>query len=93
LVFLKKQNENPRPPPTRVDLTLEGEAIPATVQVSKPSRRAIIICAVTNGTNENTNKRKTNMSNYNKLYTPADSTVVFIDYQPQITFGVANVDL
>ena len=32
------------------------------------------------------------MSNYNKLYTPADSTVVFIDYQPQMTFGVTNAD-
>src|SRR5271155_6115469 len=32
------------------------------------------------------------MSNYNKLYTPADSVVVFIDHQPQMTFGVANID-
>jgi nicotinamidase-related amidase len=32
------------------------------------------------------------MSNYNKLYTAADSAVVFIDHQPQMTFGVANID-
>lgn len=32
------------------------------------------------------------MSNYNKLYTPQDSAVVFIDHQPQMTFGVANID-
>ena len=32
------------------------------------------------------------MSNYNKLYTPADSAVVFIDHQPQMLFGVANAD-
>jgi hypothetical protein len=29
------------------------------------------------------------MSNYNKLYTPADSAIVFIDQQPQMLFGVA----
>ena len=32
------------------------------------------------------------MSNYHKLYTPQDSAVVFIDQQPQMTFGVANTD-
>ncbi len=32
------------------------------------------------------------MPNYNKLYTPQDSAVVFIDHQPQMTFGVANTD-
>jgi nicotinamidase-related amidase len=32
------------------------------------------------------------MSNYHKLYTPNDSAVVFIDHQPQMTFGVANID-
>ena len=32
------------------------------------------------------------MSNYNKLYTPADSAIAFIDHQPQMTFGVANID-
>ena len=32
------------------------------------------------------------MSNYNKLYTPADSAIVFIDQQPQMLFGVANAD-
>jgi nicotinamidase-related amidase len=32
------------------------------------------------------------MPNYNKLYTPEDSAVVFIDHQPQMTFGVASID-
>ena len=32
------------------------------------------------------------MSNYNKLYTPADSAIAFIDHQPQMTFGVASID-
>lgn len=32
------------------------------------------------------------MSPYHKLYTPQDSAVVFIDHQPQMTFGVANLD-
>lgn len=32
------------------------------------------------------------MSQYQKLYTPQDSAVVFIDHQPQMTFGVANID-
>ena len=32
------------------------------------------------------------MPNYMKLYTPQDSAVVFIDHQPQMTFGVANID-
>jgi nicotinamidase-related amidase len=32
------------------------------------------------------------MSNYHKLYTAADTAVVFIDHQPQMTFGVANID-
>src|ERR1043166_2442331 len=32
------------------------------------------------------------MSQYHKLYTPKDSAVVFIDHQPQMTFGVANID-
>jgi nicotinamidase-related amidase len=32
------------------------------------------------------------MSQYHQLYTPADSAVVFIDHQPQMTFGVANID-
>src|SRR3984885_4527641 len=32
------------------------------------------------------------MNQYNKLYTPADSAVVFIDHQPQMLFGVANAD-
>src|SRR6202522_54510 len=32
------------------------------------------------------------MSQYHKLYTPEDSAVVFIDHQPQMTFGVASTD-
>jgi len=32
------------------------------------------------------------MSQYHKLYTPQDSAVVFIDQQPQMTFGVASAD-
>ncbi len=33
------------------------------------------------------------MSNpYHSLYTADDSVVVFIDHQPQMTFGVANID-
>ncbi|HWB02241.1 MAG TPA: hydrolase [Verrucomicrobiales bacterium] len=32
------------------------------------------------------------MTNYHKLYTAEDSAVVFIDHQPQMTFGVANID-
>jgi nicotinamidase-related amidase len=32
------------------------------------------------------------MNQYNKLYTAADSAIVFIDFQPQMLFGVANAD-
>jgi nicotinamidase-related amidase len=32
------------------------------------------------------------MSNYHTLYTAQDSAVVFIDHQPQMTFGVSNID-
>ena len=32
------------------------------------------------------------MPNYLQLYTPQDSAVVFIDHQPQMTFGVGNID-
>ncbi|MBL8484340.1 MAG: hydrolase [Rhodocyclaceae bacterium] len=32
------------------------------------------------------------MNQYQKLYTPNDTAVVFIDHQPQMTFGVANMD-
>lgn len=32
------------------------------------------------------------MPNYHKLYTPEDTAVVFIDHQPQMTFGVASID-
>lgn len=32
------------------------------------------------------------MNQYHKLYTAQDTAVVFIDHQPQMTFGVANID-
>ena len=32
------------------------------------------------------------MSSYHRLYTPQDTAVVFIDFQPQMTFGVASID-
>jgi len=32
------------------------------------------------------------MNQYHKLYTAADTAVVFIDHQPQMLFGVANAD-
>jgi len=32
------------------------------------------------------------MPNYHKLYTPKDTAVVFIDFQPQMLFGVASID-
>lgn len=32
------------------------------------------------------------MNAYHRLYTPEDTAVVFIDHQPQMTFGVANID-
>ena len=32
------------------------------------------------------------MPNYHKLYTAQDSAVVFIAHQPQMTFGVSNID-
>lgn len=32
------------------------------------------------------------MPNYHKLLTPQDAAVVFIDHQPQMIFGVANMD-
>jgi nicotinamidase-related amidase len=32
------------------------------------------------------------MKQYQKLYTASDSAIVFIDQQPQMTFGVANID-
>ena len=32
------------------------------------------------------------MPNYLKLYTPQDSAVVFIDFQPQMLFGVSNIE-
>lgn len=32
------------------------------------------------------------MPNYNRLYTPFDSALVLIDWQPQMLFGVANID-
>jgi nicotinamidase-related amidase len=32
------------------------------------------------------------MTQYHKLYTPQDTAIVFIDHQPQMTFGVASMD-
>jgi len=32
------------------------------------------------------------MTQYHKLYTPEDTAIAFIDHQPQMTFGVANID-
>src|SRR6201989_3564870 len=32
------------------------------------------------------------MNQYHKLYTPEDSAIVFIDHQPQMTFGVSSID-
>jgi nicotinamidase-related amidase len=32
------------------------------------------------------------MNQYHKPYTPEDSAIVFIDFQPQMLFGVANAD-
>ena len=32
------------------------------------------------------------MSQYHKLYTAQDTAIVFIDHQPQMTFGVSNID-
>ncbi len=32
------------------------------------------------------------MNQYHKLYTPEDSAIAFIDFQPQMTFGVASID-
>lgn len=32
------------------------------------------------------------MSQYHKLYTAADTAIVFIDHQPQMLFGVANIE-
>src|SRR4051812_36279801 len=32
------------------------------------------------------------MSHYHELYTAADTAVAFIDFQPQMAFGVANID-
>src|SRR6266480_2571390 len=41
--------------------------------------------------NEITNRGK-NMNQYNKLYSPQDSAVAFIDHQPQMLFGVSGID-
>jgi nicotinamidase-related amidase len=35
---------------------------------------------------------KTDMNQYHKLFTAADTAIVFIDQQPQMTFGVASAD-
>jgi len=41
---------------------------------------------------QSTPRKKKNMPNYQKLYTKEDSVLVFIDMQPQMLFGVANID-
>jgi nicotinamidase-related amidase len=43
-------------------------------------------------TNQPTKKGGKEMNQYQKLYTAEDSAIVFIDHQPQMTFGVANID-
>src|SRR4029077_5994025 len=45
-----------------------------------------------NGHYKHTVERKHNMNQYHKPYTPEDSAIVFIDFQPQMLFGVANAD-
>src|SRR6267378_5611382 len=72
-----------------MDPTLGGEFIPSIAQVSNPGGRAMITAIKSCNKHK---QRKTNMSKYNELYTPADSAIVFIDHQPQMTFGVANID-
>jgi nicotinamidase-related amidase len=47
-------------------------------------------CSISN--KKNKNKKQTVMNQYHKLYTPQDSAVVFIDQQPQMTFGMASAD-
>src|SRR6266550_1561853 len=45
--------------------------------------------------NKQTNKhieRNHNMNQYQKLYTAADSAIAFIDFQPQMLFGVGSAD-
>src|SRR5258707_12823475 len=46
---------------------------------------------ISNHHDQNLKKSQT-MSQYHKLYTPEDSAVVFIDHQPQMTFGVASIE-
>jgi nicotinamidase-related amidase len=36
--------------------------------------------------------KENSMTPYQKLYTPEDTAIVFIDHQPQMLFGVANID-
>src|SRR6267378_3485170 len=72
-----------------MDPTLGGEFIPSIVQVSNPGGRAMITAIKSCNKHK---QRKTNMSKYNKLYTPPDSAIAFIDHQPQMTFGVASID-
>ncbi|GEM_PF-42952 len=43
-------------------------------------------------TESNELKDRNDMNQYHKLYTPEDSAVVFIDQQPQMTFGMASAD-
>src|SRR6266478_7116385 len=61
--------------------------------ILRPKRARVFCCSTS--TNIQTNKhneRKLSMNQYQKLYTPADSAIAFIDFQPQMLFGVASMD-
>src|SRR5258708_4386643 len=68
----------------------------ATALPSRTSRRWVFrvtptrnfFCSISN----KKTKKHTVMNQYHKLYTPQDSVVVFIDQQPQMTFGMASAD-
>jgi len=74
-----------------IHLALGGEFIPSIVQIKK-TKQPCNNYIVRKKLNKIKHKPKKKMSNYHKLYTPDDSAVVFIDHQPQMTFGVANTD-
>src|ERR1700737_2358617 len=46
---------------------------------------------ISNHNEENLKKSQT-MSQYNKLYTKENSAIVFIDQQPQMLFGVEDIN-
>jgi len=43
-------------------------------------------------TNPKAPPKENSMTPYQKLYTPEDAAIVFIDHQPQMLFGVSNID-